>query len=80
MQNSVRKNLTVTADNLASLSIYVDKMHIRNHTDQWCLKNCDPRKVTKLEEVSYTHASMLADVHIDAERNITHIYIPHILS
>lgn len=40
--------------------VFVDKMHIKNHTDQWCLQNCDPRKVTELEEVSYVHACMHA--------------------
>ena len=51
MQSSKRKNLTSTAEKLASLSIYVDKLHIKGHTDPWCLQNCDPRKVDDLDGV-----------------------------
>ena len=27
---------------LGSLNFYVDRLHIRNHTDPWCHKNCTP--------------------------------------
>ena len=36
---------------MASLSIYVDKLHIKGHTDPWCLANCDPREVDDLKGV-----------------------------
>ena len=54
-QNAKRKNLTPTAEKLASLSIYVDKMHIKGHTDAWCLQNCDARNVEDLKDVSCSH-------------------------
>jgi tmRNA-binding protein len=31
---------------------YVDKLHIKNHTDNWCLYNCDPNKVPELSELN----------------------------
>jgi len=48
---SLKRTLTPTAEKLASLSIYVDKLHIKGHTGPWCLENCDPRKVDDLEGV-----------------------------
>ena len=54
-QNLKRKNLTVTSQKLASLSIYVDKLHIKGHTDPWCLENCDARNVEDLNDVSCNH-------------------------
>ena len=55
-QNSKRKDLTVTSQKLASLSIYVDKLHIKGHTDPWCLENCDARNVEDLNDVSCNHS------------------------
>lgn len=49
VQNPERKSVTPVAATIASLSIYVDKTHIRGHTDAWCLRNCDPRPVKDLE-------------------------------
>lgn len=31
---------------------YVDKLHIKNHTDEWCLNNCDPNKVEELKNLN----------------------------
>lgn len=56
VQSAKRRKLTPTAEKLASLSIYVDKLHIKGHTDPWCLENCDPRKVDDLEGVC-THVT-----------------------
>ena len=41
-QNPSRKDLTPTTKTIASTNIVVDKMHIRGHTDKWCLENCVP--------------------------------------
>lgn len=51
VQNPKRSHLTCTAEKMASLSIYVDKLHIKGHTDSWCLANCDPREVDDLKGV-----------------------------
>ena len=57
--------LTQIAEKLASLSIYVDKLHIKGHTDPWCLENCDPRKVDDLEGVcSYADRHILFYIYI----------------
>ena len=58
-QNPSRKDLTT--NKIASIDIVVDKMHIRGHTDKWCLENCDARKHPELNAVSYMHILM----HID---------------
>ena len=57
-QNPSRKDLTPTTNNIASIEIVVDKMHIRGHTDKWCLENCDARKHSELNDVSYMHILM----------------------
>ena len=57
-QNAKRKNLTPTAEKLASLSIYGDKMHIKGLIDPWCLENCDARNVEDLKDVSCNHLKL----------------------
>ena len=54
-QNPSRRDLTPTTNNIASIEIVVDKMHITGHTDKWCLENCDARKHPELNDVSYMH-------------------------
>ena len=29
----------------------MDKIHMRGHTDKWCMENCDSRKVEELNNV-----------------------------
>ena len=50
-----KKYLTPTAEKPAPLPIYVDKIHIKDHTDTWCLENCDARNVEELKDVSCSH-------------------------
>ena len=38
----------------AELSILVDKMHMKGHTDKWCMENCDSRKVEEFNNVRKT--------------------------
>ena len=47
-----RKELTQTAERLASCQIVIDKMHFRGHVDKWCLENCNPYKLPELNDVS----------------------------
>ena len=47
----MRKDLTDTTKQLASLSILVDKMHIAGHVDARCLENRDSRKIKDLDKV-----------------------------
>jgi len=51
VQSPKRRILTTTAEKMATLSIYVEKLHIKEHVVPWCLENCDPRKVDDLEGV-----------------------------
>lgn len=51
VQNPQRCNITPTATKLSQIRIAVDKMHIKGHTDPWCLANCDPRKIPELDHV-----------------------------
>ena len=47
-----RKKLTPTATRLSSaVTILVDKMHFRGHTDKWCQENCNPYKYDELKDV-----------------------------
>ena len=38
----------------AELSILVDKIHMKGHTDKWCMENCDSRKVEEFNNVCKT--------------------------
>ena len=49
--NPKRANHTQTSIQLASMSIVIDKMHFRGHTDSWCQQNCNPHKFADLEKV-----------------------------
>ena len=31
--------------------IYIDKFHIYNHIDKWCLKNCNPKNEEQLDKI-----------------------------
>lgn len=46
-----RADLTPQTQQLSSMNIVVDKMHMRGHTDAWCKDNCDPHKFPQLEKV-----------------------------
>ena len=62
----------MTSQKLASLSIYVDKLHIKGHTGPWCLENCDARNVEDLNDISCNHLEMHQNVDI---LPITYIHI-----
>ena len=49
-QNPSRSSATETTKLLASLSIVVDKMHMKGHTDSWCKKHCDPWLFSELDK------------------------------
>ncbi|XP_044168316.1 uncharacterized protein LOC122952504 [Acropora millepora] len=40
--NPKRKCLTAVAERLANMDMVIDKMHFRNHVDNWCKTNCNP--------------------------------------
>ena len=50
--NTSRINLTPTTARIASLSIVVDKMHFKGHTDSWCHENCNPYQLKELDKVN----------------------------
>lgn len=50
-RHPTRRNITVTAEKLASVEIVVDKMHMSGHVDKWCLTNCDPHLFRDLDNV-----------------------------
>ena len=39
-QNTCRSKLTTTAETIVTLDI--DNMHMKGHTDQWCRSACNP--------------------------------------
>ena len=54
-----RRKLTPTATRLSSnITIVVDKMHFRGHTDKWCQENCNPFKHDGLHDVGIGHLQL----------------------
>jgi hypothetical protein len=51
--NPRRCDKTETAKLISSISIAVDKMHMRGHVDPWCKKTCDPKLFSDLNQVSH---------------------------
>ena len=51
-QNSSRSQATQIAQHMAKLSIVIDSMHMKGHTDSWCKRNCDPKWFPQLNNVS----------------------------
>ena len=51
--NPKRKRLTAVAERLATMDMVIDKMHFRNHVDNWCKTNCNPYDRKDLDGVSY---------------------------
>lgn len=50
--HSDRRKLTPITMRLSSaISIVVDKMHFRGHTDKWCQEHCNPYLFDELKEV-----------------------------
>ena len=41
------------AERLATMDMVIDKMHFRNHVDNWCKANCNPYDRKDLDGVSY---------------------------
>ena len=37
---------------MSQIPMYVDKFHFRNHTDPWCIENCDPTKIKDLDDIN----------------------------
>ena len=50
-KNPVRSQITAVSKEIAKKDIVIDKMHMKNHVDQWCKEYCDPRKKPDLEKV-----------------------------
>ena len=48
-----RKVLTATAGRIASMTIVVDKLHFRGHTNKWCQEFCNPYKFDELNELRF---------------------------
>lgn len=51
IQNPCRSNITKTAQVMAKLSIVIDCMHMKGHTDLWCKQTCDPKWFPQLNNV-----------------------------
>ena len=56
-QNSVRRNITQTAQKMAEMEMIVDCFHFKNHVDRWCKEHCNPYnsndlKVSAIESLS----------------------------
>ncbi|VDI47870.1 Hypothetical predicted protein [Mytilus galloprovincialis] len=39
-------------ERISSLKLKCDRVHFKNHVDEWCLENCDPNKEILLENVN----------------------------
>ena len=50
--NSSRSKQTITAENIASMKMVVDRFHFRGHVDSWCRKNCNTDDCGELKDVS----------------------------
>lgn len=46
-----RRDITLTAQKLASVEIVIDKLHMAGHLDKWCLENCNPHLFQDLDHV-----------------------------
>ena len=54
-----RRKLTPSATRLSSnITIVVDKMHFRGHTDKWCQENCNPFEYDGLHDVDISHLQL----------------------
>jgi len=46
------KNKTIRACELQKKKHFIDKFHIHNHVDPWCLDNCNPCQVEELKGIN----------------------------
>ena len=53
--NPKRKNSTKVTEGLANMDVVIDKMHFRNHVDDWCKANCNPYDHCDLDGVRYRY-------------------------
>ncbi|KAK2556275.1 hypothetical protein P5673_021909 [Acropora cervicornis] len=51
-QNSVRRNITQTAQKMAEMEMIVDCFHFKNHVDRWCKEHCNPYNSNDLKDVN----------------------------
>ena len=51
IQNPSRSTITKTAEEMAKLTVVIDCMHMKGHTDIWCKKTCDPKLFPQLNNV-----------------------------
>ena len=66
-QNPVRRELTSTTQQMASIPIMVDKMHIAGHVDTWCLDNCDSGILTRYPSPILTNHVINLLIHVDTD-------------
>jgi len=52
VENCLKLNPTDRLLNFSKKTFAVDKMHIKGHTEQWCLENCNPNNFKELNEVN----------------------------
>jgi hypothetical protein len=52
VMNPIRKSKTLASKLLSDLTIVVDKMHFKNHTDKWCRLNVNPNKVEAFKNLN----------------------------
>ena len=50
-KNPIRSQVSTVSKQIAEKDIIIDKMHMKNHVDQWCKEHCDPRKKPDLDKV-----------------------------
>ena len=53
-QNSVRRNITRTAEKMAEMEMIVDRFHFKNHVDRWCKEHCNPYNCNDLKVSAIT--------------------------
>ena len=41
-----------SSEKISSVKLKCDRVHFKNHTDEWCLSNCDPNSEPLLENVN----------------------------
>lgn len=46
-----RSQLTKTAEKMKDLTIVIDSMYMKGHTDSWCKRSCDPKWFPQLNNV-----------------------------
>lgn len=46
-----RSQLTKTSEKMMNITVVIDSMHMKGHTDSWCKRTCDPKWFPQLNNV-----------------------------